>query len=105
MARPAPALRITGARRADVRRRTTQASRGPPPAMPATDPVYWSEHLRRNLQLYDEPLLRQVAGRLIKPRNQWPAADLIKRMAEAAENAAVIDRRLAEASPAGRQLL
>src|SRR5205085_9754477 len=71
----------------------------------ATDPAYWSEHLRRNLQLYDEALLRQVAGRLIKPRNQWPVAELIKRMAEAIENAAVIDRRLAEASPAGRQLL
>src|SRR5947209_8172128 len=73
--------------------------------MPVTDPASWSEHLRQNLQLYEEGLLRQVAARLIKPRNHWPVDDLIKRLVEAAGNAAVIDRRVREASPAGRQLL
>jgi hypothetical protein len=73
--------------------------------MPLLDPALWSEHLQRNLELYEEPLLRQVAARLIKPRNQWPADDLIKRMVEAAGNAAIVDRRLREAVPAGRQLL
>lgn len=73
--------------------------------MPQTDPAIWSDHLRQTLPHYDESLLRQVAARLIKPRSHWPVDELIRRMVEATENAAVVDRRLREASPAGRQLL
>jgi hypothetical protein len=65
----------------------------------------WSERLRRTLACYDEGLLRAVAARLVKPRNQWPAEELIERAVGAAENPAVLDRRLQEVEPAGRQLL
>ncbi len=70
-----------------------------------TDPAAWSDRLRRTLQCYDEPLLREVAGRLFKPRNQWPTDELIERSLAAVQNAAVLDRRLADLEPAGRQLL
>lgn len=73
--------------------------------MPETDPAIWSDQLRETLAHYEEPLLRQVAARLIRPRSHWPVEDLIKRMVEAAENAAVVDRRLRESSAGGRQLL
>jgi hypothetical protein len=70
-----------------------------------TDPATWSDRLRRTLQCYDEPLLRQVAGRLCRPRNQWPVEELIERSVAAVHNPAVLDRRLADLDPAGRQLL
>ncbi len=57
------------------------------------------------MRCYDEPLLRQVAGRLVKPRNQWPAEDLLARILEVVENPAVIDRRVQELEPASRQAL
>src|SRR6266851_537744 len=61
--------------------------------------------LERSLRVYDEPLLRQVAAKLIKPRNQWPAAELIERCLAAFDNIAVIDRRLSELPPPERRLL
>src|SRR4051812_1036965 len=70
-----------------------------------TDAVAWTDRLRRTLQCYDEPLLRHVAGRLCKPRNHWPAEELIERSLAAVQNAPVLDRRLADLEPAGRQLL
>jgi hypothetical protein len=73
--------------------------------MPLPDPAYWTDHLRGVLRRYDEPLLRQVCARLLRPRNQWPVEELIERMAGAAGNPAVIDRRLLELEPAGRKLL
>jgi hypothetical protein len=73
--------------------------------MPAPVPASWSDPLRRTLACYDEPLLREVAGRLIKPRNQWPVDDLIERMLDATANPAVVDRRLRELETAGRQAL
>jgi hypothetical protein len=73
--------------------------------MPVPSPDHWSDCLRRALGRYDAALLRQVAGKLIKPRNQWPVEELIERMAAAAENAPMIDRRLQDVSAAGRKLL
>src|SRR5262249_8389775 len=73
-------------------------------AMP-TDLATWSDHLRRTLQCYDEALLRQVAGKLLRPRNHWPAAELIDRSLATLETPAVLDRRLADLDPAGRQVL
>ncbi len=67
--------------------------------------AYWSERLRQTLESYDEPLLRAVAAKLIKPRNQWPVADLIERCDAAVENPAILDRRVQELEPASRQLL
>jgi hypothetical protein len=73
--------------------------------MPLPDPPDWSDLLRQALGRYDEPLLRQVAARLVRTRNQWPADELIDRAATTVTNAAVIDRRLRELDSAARQLL
>lgn len=73
--------------------------------MPLAEATSWSERLRGTLERYDEGLLRQVAARLVKPRNQWPVEDLIARILATVDNPAVIDRRLQELGPAGRQLL
>ena len=73
--------------------------------MPPSDTATWSERLRLALERYDDALLRQVAARLIKPRNQWPAADLIERCAATVDNPAVLDRRLQDIEPASRQVL
>ncbi len=73
--------------------------------MPNADPALWSDLLRRTLSAYDEPLLRQVAARLIRPRNQWPVAELIDRCVAAVENPAVLDRRRADLEPEPRRLL
>jgi hypothetical protein len=70
---------------------------------PSTDPL-WSDVLRRTLERYDEPLVRQVAARLIRPRSEWPVADLIERIVTTAGNAAAVDRRLGDLSAACRRL-
>ena len=69
------------------------------------DSAYWSELQRHTLAHYDEALLRTVAVRLVKPRNQWPVEDLIERGTAILSNPAVIDRRLQELTPAARRLL
>jgi hypothetical protein len=61
--------------------------------------------LTATLRCYDEQLLRKVAARLVRPRNQWPVDELINRSVETLNNPAVLDRRLGELEPAGRQLL
>jgi hypothetical protein len=68
-------------------------------------PAFWSERLRHTLRCYDEALLRQVAAKLVKPRNHWPVEDLIARAVEIVDNPAVLDRRLQDLEPAGRQVL
>jgi Helicase conserved C-terminal domain len=73
--------------------------------IPSADSVFWSDYLRRTLQNYAEPLLRQVAARLFKPRNQWPAEELIERSIATFENAAVVDRRLQDLDLPARRLL
>jgi hypothetical protein len=73
--------------------------------MPLIDPAFWTNCLEQTLQCYDEPLLRQIAGAFVKPRNQWPVKELIQRCLAGVNNIAVIDRRLKELSPAERRLL
>jgi hypothetical protein len=65
----------------------------------------WATTTRATLERYAEPLVRQIAHRLIKPRNQWPVADLIDRIVATLENAPAIDRRVKDLSPASRKLL
>lgn len=65
----------------------------------------WDERLRLTLEAYDEPLLRGLAAKLFKPRNQWPADELIDRTLATIGNAPVIDRRLNELDPAERRVL
>jgi len=66
---------------------------------------YWSEWLQRTLAVYAEALLRQVAAKLVRPRNQWPVEELIAKSVAAVANPAVVDRRLKELDPAARQIL
>jgi hypothetical protein len=73
--------------------------------MPLADPTTWSDYLRRTLACYDEKLLRQVAGNLIKPRSQWPAEELIERSVALLSNAAGVDRRLQALDEPARKLL
>jgi hypothetical protein len=73
--------------------------------MPEASAENVSGLLRQTLQRYDESLLRRVAGRLLKPRNQWPVDELIERMEAAVENTPLIDRRLQELEPGARRIL
>ena len=73
--------------------------------MPVVDLANWSELQRRTLECYDEALLRQVAARLVKPRNQWPVEELIERGSATLENPVVIDRRLQDLTPPARRVL
>jgi hypothetical protein len=73
--------------------------------MRLSDPEHWSDHLRLTLRSYSDNLVRQVAGRLIKPRGQWPVEELIERVVATADNAVVVDRRLQDLEPPGRRLL
>jgi len=73
--------------------------------MPLSDPAALSEVMRQALARYDEPLLRQVAAKLVRTRNQWPVDELIDRLVNSTSNAAGIDRRLGELEPPGEQLL
>src|SRR5580704_667253 len=72
---------------------------------PALSAEFWSGRVREVLSRYAEPLLRQVVQRLLKPRNQWPAEELLDRSVAAFTNAAFIDRRLKELPVACRKLL
>lgn len=80
-----------------------------PPAPRSTDngaPAdFWSEHLRKTLAGYDEALLRNLATRLFKPRNQWPVDELLERCLTTLGNAPVIDRRIKELEPIQRRVL
>ena len=69
----------------------------------AADP--WSDRARATFARYDDTLLRAVAGKLVRPRSQWPADELIDRALDILPNAPVIDRRLKELPPACRNLL
>jgi hypothetical protein len=73
--------------------------------MPPLNPSVWTDRLRQVLSRYDETLLRRVTGRLFRPRNQWPAEELIERSLDALHNAVACDRRLHDLDPACRQLL
>jgi Helicase conserved C-terminal domain len=73
--------------------------------MPLSKTDLWAERIRQILGHYEEPLLRRVAGKLFKPRSQWPASELIERAINTLTNAAVIDRRLDSLDVCARKLL
>jgi len=77
----------------------------PSNVMSLAEPATWADRLHATLERYAEPLLRQVANKLCKPRNQWPADELIDRCLASIGNPAVIDRRLADLELACVQLL
>jgi hypothetical protein len=72
---------------------------------PSPPPPDWSVLLRQTLERYDDTLIRSVAGKLIRPRNEWPVEELLDRSVATVANAPVIDRRLQELGQAERRLL
>ncbi len=74
-------------------------------SLSAANAPHWTARAQDALTRYSEPLLRQVMQRLLKPRNQWPVEELIERGVGTLTNAAVVDRRLNELTPASRKLL
>ncbi len=73
--------------------------------MPLLDVSFWNDRLQRTLTCYDDALLRPVVGKLCRPRSHWPTEELIERGLQAVQNAAVIDRRLADLPAGPRRLL
>jgi len=72
---------------------------------PPPDPDIWTARARDALGRYAEPLLREVAGRLIKPRMNQPVEELLDKSVAALANPPLIDRRVKELPPAARKLL
>src|SRR3954468_4085689 len=68
-------------------------------------PVDSTDRGRDPLSRYDEPLLRAVAARLVKPRTNQPVEELLDKSVAALANAPVIDRRVKDLPAAGRALL
>ncbi len=77
------------------------------PRLPIPDrsPPDWTAHLRAILTRYDEPLLRQVANNLLRLRSWRSTDELVDKLTAAAENAAVIDRRVRDIDPEARGLI
>lgn len=65
----------------------------------------WTDRTRDALTRYTEPLLRDVAGRLVKFRTPLPPDELVEKSLGTLGNPPVIDRRLKELPDAPRKLL
>ncbi len=65
----------------------------------------WSIRVRDTLSQFAEPLLRQVAGKLIRPRTHQTVEDLLDKSIATLGNPPVIDRRIKDLSPPARKLL
>lgn len=65
----------------------------------------WSLICREALSRYSEPLLRDVADKLVRTRTKLPADELLDKAAATFTNAPVIDRRIKDQPPASRKLL
>ena len=72
--------------------------------MPDAEPD-WSLRCREALAHYNEPLLRAVADKLVRPRAKQPADELLDKAAATLTNAPVIDRRIKDQPPAARKLI
>lgn len=73
--------------------------------MLSPDAAPWTDLVRQTLERYEEPLLRKVAAKLVRPRSQWPPAELIDRCLQTLANVAVVDRRMQELEAGPRLLL
>jgi hypothetical protein len=73
-----------------------------PPTSPDED---WSLRCRDALARYAEPLLRSVAAKLIRPRVNQPADELLDKSVATLTNPPVIDRRIRDLPDAARKLL
>jgi hypothetical protein len=70
-----------------------------------TSDASWIDAVRGIMERYDESLLRPIATRLCKPRNQWPVQELIDKSLATLQNPAVVDRRLKELPQETRRVL
>jgi hypothetical protein len=73
--------------------------------MPSPSAASLTDSFRQTLLCYDEALLRQVAQKLCRPRNQWPIDELVERVQAALSNPVMLDRRLKELPAACRHVL
>src|SRR5262245_42523064 len=72
---------------------------------PNPDHDDWSARCRAALARYDEPLLRSAAAKLIRPRANQPADELLDKSAATLTNPPVIDRRVRDLPEPTRKLL
>ncbi|MFO0849010.1 MAG: hypothetical protein U0871_10725, partial [Gemmataceae bacterium] len=73
--------------------------------MAATAPDPWTARARDALARYAEPLLREVATALVRPRTAIPADELADRLLGTLLNPPVIDRRVKELPEPARKAL
>lgn len=72
---------------------------------PEAESDAWSVHVRAALTSYSEPLARQVAAKLVRPRTNQPIDELIEKAVAALGNPPVVDRRIKDLTPAARKAL
>jgi len=65
----------------------------------------WTIRVQDVFSRCGDMLMRRIAQRLLKPRNQWPLEELVERSVATLTNAAIVDRRIAELSPAAQKAL
>lgn len=65
----------------------------------------WSNQIHSALSQYAEPLARQVAAKLVRPRTNQPLEELLEKAVGTLGNPPVIDRRIKDLSAAARKLL
>jgi len=65
----------------------------------------WTDLARKTLDRFAEPLLRDVAARLVKPRTPISAEEQIDRLLGVLSNPPVLDRRIKELPDASRKAL
>lgn len=73
--------------------------------LPTAAVVDWSERCRAAMAHYSGPLLRDVAAKLVRPRANQPADELLDRSVGMLTNPPVIDRRVRDLPVAPRRLL
>ena len=73
--------------------------------LPIADSDAWSGRVHQTLSLYSEPLLRKVAGKLIRPRTNQPVEELLEKSVGTVSNPPVIDRRIKDLSVAARTVV
>jgi len=73
--------------------------------LPSAESDAWSVQVRDALTLYAEPLLRQVAAKLVRSRSNQPIDDLLDKAVGTLANPPVIDRRIKDLTPAARTVL
>ncbi len=77
-----------------------------PVAVPSSDAdVAATQRIRAILSRYAEPLFREVAHKLLKPRNRWASDELLERILHLLSNPPMLDRRLRELPDTPRRVL